>query len=79
MAKFDHATIERWTAQVDAALAKRGFTREQVTVGADGWAVARLAGIMDEAYQDRDVVDAHIQTALEAILPNCVFKDKKRY
>lgn len=79
MAYFDKVTVARWTAQVDAALAAQGFTREQVTNGVDGWTVARLAGITEEAYRDRDVTDGHIQTALERILPNCKFRDPKRY
>lgn len=79
MAYFDTATVARWTAQADAALAAQGLTREQVTSGRDGWTVARLAGITAEAYRDRNAVDAHIQTALERILPNCKFRDPKRY
>lgn len=50
-----------------------------VKTGSDAWAIASRSGILHVAYQDRSVTDAHIQTALEAIFPNAVFKDRKRY
>ena len=79
MAKFDHTVVERWREQADTALAEFGLKREDVTNGIDAWAVARKAGIQAEAYSDRSVVDAHIVTALKAILPNVVFKDTYNY
>jgi hypothetical protein len=55
-------------------------TRHDVKTGRDAWAVAHRAGIVTAAYDvGRDVVDAHIQTALQRIFPNAVFKDAKRY
>lgn len=50
-----------------------------VKTGSDAWAIASRCGILEEAYRDRDIVDAHIQTALQKIFPNAVFKDAKRY
>lgn len=61
-------------------LAARNMTPEQIMTGREAWGVAHGAGICRHAYdQGRDVFDAHIQTALQAIMPNAVFKDPKRY
>lgn len=81
MAKFDKATIETWRTMAGAWLAERGYTIEQITAGVDAWAVfARAINTRDNnVYADRSVIDAHIQTALQQVFPNVVFKDAKRY
>jgi hypothetical protein len=70
-----------WTRRAEEWLEANApqLTRESVTIGRDAWTVAHRAGIINEAYADRNVTDAHIQTALEKIFPNAAFKDKKRY
>ena len=56
------------------------LTREAVTAGRDAWFIAHRTGIVRASYDvGRDVVDAHIQTALQRIFPNVVFLDAKRY
>ena len=82
MAKFDQATIVRWTKMADEWLAKNPFgiiERSQVLYGVNAWKVAHHAGITEEAYADRSVVDAHIVTALKQLFPNAVFKDTYSY
>lgn len=82
MAKFDQATIARWTKMADEWIAKNPFgiiQRSHVFHGVNAWKVAHYAGITEEAYADRSVVDAHIVTALKQIFPNAVFKDKYTY
>ena len=73
--------MESWTGRVDGWLANNipGVTRDKVMTGRDAWTIAHRAGITAEAYQDRDVLDAHIQTALEHIFPAAQFHDAKRY
>lgn len=69
------ALAEQWLASVAPHL-----TRETIATGRDAWTVAHRAGITQAAYNEgRDVVDAHIQTALERVFPNAVFRDAKRY
>jgi hypothetical protein len=68
-----------WTDKAAAFLSAHGFTLNDVKTGVDAWAVAHRSGITKEAYEDANVYDAHIQTALERIFPNAVFKDKKVY
>ena len=82
MSKFDQATIDRWTKMADEWIAKNPFgitERSQVFHGINAWKVAHYAGITEEAYADRSVVDAHIVTALKQIFPNAVFKDTYSY
>ena len=79
MARFDDKTIERWTVQATDWLAPRNYTCTDIVTGVDAWTVASRCGITSEAYKDRNVVDAHIQTALTRVFPRAVFKDKKRY
>ena len=82
MAKFDQATINRWTKMADEWLAKNPFgiiERSQVLNGSNAWKVAHHAGITEEAYADRSVVDAHIVTALKQVFPNAEFKDTYSY
>ena len=50
-----------------------------IKTGRDAWSIAHRAGIVRDAYADREIVDAHIQTALEKIFPNADFLDKKIY
>lgn len=75
--------INAWTIKASTWLASATngkLTRNDITAGVDAWAVAHRAGITNEAYAiSRDIVDAHIQTALSRIFPNAVFKDAKRY
>lgn len=87
MAKFDIATIARWTELVDLWISKNfrvtdqyGITdRTHVTDGSSAWVIAHRSGVTDLAYADRSVVDAHIVTALKQIFPNVVFKDRYAY
>lgn len=80
MAYFDKETVTRWTKQAaDWLEAKLPVTLADVKTGRDAWTIAHRAGITEEAYKDRNAVDAHIQTALETIFPNAIFSDKKRY
>lgn len=72
--------IENWTAMIDATLARGGFVRSDILTGRDAWTIAHRAGVTEEAYSmGRDITDGHIQTALQKIMPNAVFKDKKVY
>lgn len=87
MAKFDSDTINRWAVMADAWLSKNfgitdqfGITdRSHVVDGSSAWVIAHRVGIVEEAYADRSVVDAHIVTALRVMFPNVVFKDKYSY
>lgn len=82
MAKFDSETITRWTKMADEWLAKNPYgviERSQVLNGSNAWKVAHHAGITEEAYADRSVVDAHIVTALKQLFPNAEFKDTYSY
>jgi hypothetical protein len=81
MVKFDSATIARWTDAVNIWFrnANDPGTRKDVYLGAEAWVIARLAGITEEAYEDRSVVDAHIVTVLKQIFPNAKFSDKYAY
>lgn len=74
------AHLADYRARAESFLQSKGLTLADVTTGRDAWAVAHNAGIASHAYAlSRDVFDSHIQTALEAIMPNAVFQDKKRY
>ena len=56
------------------------LNRYSIVSGVDAWTVAGRAGITRHAYDlGRDIHDAHIQTALQVIFPNAVFKDRKVY
>lgn len=74
--------LPEYTRMVEAWLADKApsLTREAITTGRDAWAVAFRAGITEHAYAlGREVTDGHIQTALERVFPNAVFKDRKVY
>ena len=79
--KINEETLSKWRAKADGWLMNHGnLIANQITTGLDAWTVAHNAGITLEAYDmSRDITDAHIQTALERIFPNAVFRDKKRY
>ena len=67
-----------------AFLARHGFTFEDVKTGRDAWTVLHRSGaysaIGDEFVGGYpDYKDAHLQTALKALMPNAVFGDKARY
>ena len=85
MTKISKETISTWTDRVEQALPFivrqefKDITRLDVKTGVDAWGIAHAANISMEAYNDFNANDAHIQTALEKIFPNAVFKDKKRY
>jgi len=79
MAKFDKETVARWTKMAKEFLDARDISITSIETGVTAWLVAHKCGITDEAYKDRTVTDGHIQTALEAIFPNAVFRDKKVY
>jgi len=72
--------IADWSARADSYLANRAMIREDIKSGVDAWTVAHCIGATREAYgADRDILDAHIQTALARVFPQAVFKDAKRY
>lgn len=72
--------IAEYRACAESFLHSKGLTLAEVKTGRDAWTVAHHAGITSHAYAlSRDIVDAHIQTALESLMPNAVFQDKKRY
>lgn len=72
--------LEHYIWLADIYLKERGLTRDDVTTGIEAWNVAHRAAITNHAYAvDRDIIDAHIQTVLEKVFPNAVFKDKKQY
>lgn len=81
--RIEKATVDAWREKARVWLetgVKGGATVDDVKTGVDAWAVAHRVGITNEAYaMSRDIHDAHIQTALEKIFPNAVFKDAKRY
>lgn len=81
MAKISDKTIARWSVMAADWVSAhgRGIGLEAIDTGQLAWSVAHSCGITNEAYQDRTILDAHIQTALEKIFPNAVFKDAKRY
>ena len=56
------------------------LSTNEIVTGRDAWTVAHNSGICRLAYDiSRDITDAHIQTVLEQIFPNAIFKDAKRY
>ena len=72
--------LSDYIARADSWLAARGYARADIRTGRDAWAVAHGSGITSHAYAlSRDIVDAHVQTALERIFPNAVFRDAKHY
>lgn len=77
--KFDNDTVIRWTEMAANYLGQRGHDLSEVKQGVDAWTIAHQTGITREAYEDRSVTDAHIQTALEKVFPDVTFKDKKVY
>lgn len=72
-------TIARWTKWVELEFANRKLNRHDITTGRDAWSAASLCGILKDAYADNAIRDAHIQTALERIFPNAIFRDAKHY
>lgn len=77
--RIDSETLLRWQTMAQEYLTVRDRARLSVFTGVDAWNIAHNCGITREAYADRSIVDAHIQTALESIFPNAVFKDRKVY
>lgn len=85
--KIKKETVVRWTKMVDDWMTKNAgildpygvSTRDHIIDGASAWTLVHRSGVLDEAYKDRSVVDAHIQTAMEIIFPNVRFLDKKVY
>lgn len=76
------AHVAPWTERIAQWLADNAptYTRHTVTTGREAWTIARMAGVTNEAYAlSRDITDGHIQTALERVFPNAVFRDAKRY
>lgn len=79
MPKIANPTIEDWKARANGWLASQGLNRRNIATGLDAWTVAHNCKFTREAYADPSIADAHIQTALETVFPNAVFKDAKRY
>lgn len=82
MAKINALMINKWRNMCEKWLAgsPESATCSSIITGRDAWTVAHRAGIVQEAYaMGQDIHDAHIQTALEKIFPNAVFRDAKRY
>ena len=74
------AHLPEYRARAESFLQSKGLSLSDIQTGRDAWAVAHNAGIASHAYAlSRDILDSHIQTALESIMPNAVFQDKKRY
>lgn len=74
--------LSQWHKDAAAVCAEFNITKEDVKTGRDAWSIAHKAGITRRAYdlpRELGVNDAHIQTALEDIFPNAVFRDAKRY
>jgi hypothetical protein len=72
--------LDEATALAEAFLTSINLTRNEITTGRDAWTVAHRSGIYDLTVRsDRTIVDAHVQTLLEAIFPKAIFKDKKVY
>lgn len=74
--------LPAYTVAVDSWLAFNApeISRHEITEGRHAWAIATRSGVTRDAYDTaRDIVDAHIQTALEHIFPRAVFRDAKRY
>jgi hypothetical protein len=83
MAKIAADTVTAWRARCEDWLAAHPTVRAtlaDIKTGRDAWTVGHCSGVVREAYDmGRDIHDAHIQTALQAIFPNAVFRDAKRY
>lgn len=84
MAKIDAETLERWRGMalewMAHCVAPPYNGLEHILLGRDAWTVAHRAMIYLDARDNfPDAYDAHIQTALEKIFPNAIFRDKKRY
>jgi len=80
MAKFDKATVMKWSHMAETWVYQQlGTSLEMIKEGRDAWTIAHRCGITTEAYKDRTVTDGHIQTALQTIFVNAVFKDRKVY
>lgn len=78
--RIDATTIETFKTMADDRLKECLVDRSGILQGPDAWTVAHQAGIVRHAYDiGADVTDGHIQTALERVFPNAVFKDKKVY
>lgn len=51
-----------------------------ILTGSAAWEVGHRSGAVNFLYEaSRDIVDAHIKTALAKIFPNAIFKDKYSY
>lgn len=83
MAKIPQEMIAKWANKVDEWFENTQVSTlhaSDITSGREVWAIAGKLGLTREAYNiGRDVLDAHIQTALEKIFPNAIFLDPKRY
>ncbi len=87
MAKINQDMIDQFRMMAAYRLARLDMTCADITLGRDAWTVASTSGILNYCYGNSalDIPaidgcnDAHIQTALRAIFPNAVFKDKLHY
>jgi hypothetical protein len=77
--KLDQQTVETCRTMCTEWLTKHNLTPAAILTGADAWTVAARSDMTHMLYADRTVTDGHIQTVLEKIFPNAVFKDKKVY
>lgn len=74
----EHVTIMRELCS--KLLIENGYTLEAVTTGTDAWNVYHKAGCFNAiGGYNAPYSDGHLQTALEKIFPNVVFKERKTY
>jgi len=64
-----------------AYLAPKGYTLDDVQLGSDAWNVLHYSGAYKALGAEHpsgyaDYNDAHLKTALAAVMPNAVFKTK---
>jgi hypothetical protein len=73
-----HFLLAEERGRVDTFLRDHGMIYTDVTKGTDAWTVAHHIRLTHRAYA-LGYCDGHIQTYLQKLLPNVVFKEKPRY
>lgn len=79
MTKILSEDVEDFRVQAVGYLALRGFQINDVKHGSDAWVIAHQTGFASQCYEQADVTDAHIVTAMKKVFPNVVFKDRYSY